>query len=56
MIAECVCRSYFGEKIGIYFTWLGYYTTMLIPAAVTGLIAFIYGLATIMDDVPRSVY
>nr|XP_022287592.1 anoctamin-4-like isoform X1 [Crassostrea virginica] len=47
-------RSYFGEKIGIYFTWLGYYTTMLIPAAVTGLIAFIYGLATIMDDVPSS--
>ncbi|XP_060085778.1 anoctamin-1-like isoform X2 [Ylistrum balloti] len=38
-------RSYFGEKIGIYFTWLGFYTQMLIPASVVGLIVFIYGCA-----------
>ncbi|XP_052279240.1 anoctamin-4-like isoform X4 [Dreissena polymorpha] len=43
-------RKYFGEKIGIYFTWLGYYTTMLVPAAIAGLIAFIYGLVTMGDD------
>ncbi|KAK3097463.1 hypothetical protein FSP39_009845, partial [Pinctada imbricata] len=43
-------RNYFGEKIGIYFTWLGYYTSMLIPAAIFGLIAFIYGVATVWSD------
>ena len=43
-------RNYFGEKVGIYFTWLGYYTMMLIPASIVGLIAFIYGCATILDD------
>ncbi|GIX67075.1 anoctamin-4 [Caerostris extrusa] len=26
-------RRYFGEKTGLYFAWLGFYTTMLIPAA-----------------------
>ncbi|KAL4232704.1 Anoctamin-4 [Mactra antiquata] len=44
-------RSYFGEKIGIYFTWLGFYTSMLVPASIVGLVAFIYGIVTMMDDV-----
>ncbi|XP_052808380.1 anoctamin-4-like isoform X2 [Mya arenaria] len=43
-------REYFGEKIGIYFTWLGYYTMMLVPAAIVGVVAFIYGLVTMWDD------
>ncbi|KAK7492990.1 hypothetical protein BaRGS_00015720, partial [Batillaria attramentaria] len=43
-------RMYFGEKVGIYFAWLGYYTSQLIPAAIVGLVAFIYGLATFLDD------
>ena len=43
-------RSYFGEKIAIYFTWLGYYTSMLFPAAALGLAVFIYGLATFPAD------
>ncbi|KAK3580685.1 hypothetical protein CHS0354_017968 [Potamilus streckersoni] len=47
-------RDYFGEKIGIYFAWLGYYTTMLIPAAIMGLICFIYGCVTVLDDIPTS--
>jgi hypothetical protein len=51
-----VHRSYFGEKIGIYFAWLGFYTAMLIPAAIVGVIAFIYGLGTLMGDTPRSVF
>ncbi|XP_059176973.1 anoctamin-4-like isoform X2 [Physella acuta] len=38
-------RLYFGEKISIYFTWLGYYTGVLIPAGLVGLAVFIYGLA-----------
>ncbi|XP_036431895.1 anoctamin-5 isoform X3 [Colossoma macropomum] len=39
-------RKYYGEKIGIYFAWLGFYTEMLFYAAVVGLICFIYGVAT----------
>lgn len=36
-------RKYYGEKIGIYFAWLGFYTIMLTLAAVVGLACFIYG-------------
>ncbi|XP_071074244.1 anoctamin-3 isoform X7 [Dasypus novemcinctus] len=39
-------RRYFGEKIGLYFAWLGWYTGMLIPAAFVGLCVFFYGLLT----------
>nr|XP_054098154.1 anoctamin-5 isoform X5 [Callithrix jacchus] len=37
-------KNYYGEKIGIYFVFLGYYTEMLFFAAVVGLACFIYGL------------
>lgn len=36
-------RKYYGEKIGIYFAWLGYYTQMLLLAAIVGVACFIYG-------------
>uniref|UniRef100_A0A8C3G3I4 Anoctamin n=1 Tax=Cyclopterus lumpus TaxID=8103 RepID=A0A8C3G3I4_CYCLU len=39
-------RKYYGEKIGIYFAWLGFYTIMLALAAVVGLGCFIYGYRT----------
>ncbi|XP_073694115.1 anoctamin-6 [Garra rufa] len=39
-------RKYYGEKIGIYFAWLGFYTVMLTLAAAVGLGCFIYGYAT----------
>ncbi|POI35972.1 hypothetical protein CIB84_000277, partial [Bambusicola thoracicus] len=42
-------QRYFGEKIGLYFAWLGWYTGMLIPAALVGLFVFLYGLFT-MDS------
>ncbi|XP_021501901.1 anoctamin-9 [Meriones unguiculatus] len=38
-------RNYFGEKVALYFAWLGWYTYMLIPAAVVGLIIFLSGFA-----------
>lgn len=38
-------RGYFGEKVALYFTWLGWYTYMLVPAAVVGLIVFLSGFA-----------
>ncbi|XP_053669255.1 anoctamin-4 [Anopheles marshallii] len=39
-------KEYFGVKIAMYFAWLGFYTHMLIPASVVGLICFFYGLLT----------
>ncbi|KAF6735236.1 Anoctamin-6 [Oryzias melastigma] len=39
-------RKYYGEKVGIYFAWLGFYTMMLAVAAVMGLGCFIYGYKT----------
>ncbi|CAL8351850.1 unnamed protein product [Merluccius merluccius] len=45
-------RKYFGEKVGLYFAWLGVYTQMLIPAAIVGVIVFLYGCATVDDDIP----
>uniref|UniRef100_A0A8D2LGN1 Anoctamin n=1 Tax=Varanus komodoensis TaxID=61221 RepID=A0A8D2LGN1_VARKO len=39
-------RKYYGEKIGIYFAWLGFYTQMLVLAAVVGLGCFLYGYFT----------
>lgn len=40
-------RRYFGVKIGLYFAWLGFYTTMLLPASLLGLGCFLYGVATL---------
>ncbi|KAM5224956.1 anoctamin-1 isoform 3-T3 [Hipposideros larvatus] len=45
-------RKYFGEKIGLYFAWLGVYTQMLIPASVVGVIVFLYGCATVNENIP----
>lgn len=49
------CRKYYGEKIGIYFAWLGFYTEMLFFAAVMGLICFIYGVLSYDDNISRFV-
>ncbi|XP_060892348.1 anoctamin-1-like isoform X2 [Labrus mixtus] len=45
-------RKYFGEKIGLYFAWLGLYTQMLIPASLVGVIVFLYGCASVDDNIP----
>ncbi|KAK7494503.1 hypothetical protein BaRGS_00014156 [Batillaria attramentaria] len=44
-------RHYFGEKIGLYFAWLGFYTAMLIPASIMGLAVFIYGLTIMYTNI-----
>jgi Calcium-activated chloride channel/Dimerisation domain of Ca+-activated chloride-channel, anoctamin len=48
-------RNYFGDKIGLYFAWLGFYTKMLVPAAVVGLVCFVYGCLSLesQDNIPR---
>uniref|UniRef100_A0AAV2L2H6 Anoctamin n=1 Tax=Knipowitschia caucasica TaxID=637954 RepID=A0AAV2L2H6_KNICA len=43
-------RKYYGEKIGLYFAWLGFYTEMLLFAAIVGTICFVYGLLTFEEN------
>ncbi|XP_038621299.1 anoctamin-9 [Tachyglossus aculeatus] len=38
-------RDYFGEKVALYFAWLGWYTLMLLPATLAGLITFFSGFS-----------
>ncbi|CAH0722954.1 unnamed protein product, partial [Brenthis ino] len=47
-------KDYFGVKIGLYFAWLGFYTHMLIPASVVGLICVIYSAATVFSNKPSE--
>ncbi|XP_072721859.1 anoctamin-9 isoform X2 [Ciconia boyciana] len=37
-------RCYFGEKVALYFAWLGWYTYLLGIAAVVGLVVFVAGI------------
>lgn len=37
---DCV-KDYFGEKIAMFFLWLGHYTSWLMPAAIIGFFAWI---------------
>ncbi|KAK3854141.1 hypothetical protein Pcinc_039359, partial [Petrolisthes cinctipes] len=36
-------RRYVGDKMAMYFAWLGFYTEMLIPAAILGSFTFVCG-------------
>lgn len=36
--------DYFGEKIGLYFAWLGCYTEWLIVPSIVGILVFIFNL------------
>ncbi|XP_068587052.1 anoctamin-9-like [Cebidichthys violaceus] len=38
-------KRYFGEKVALYYLWLGWYTKLLVPAAALGVVVFLYGLA-----------
>ncbi|PAA91474.1 hypothetical protein BOX15_Mlig021551g3 [Macrostomum lignano] len=47
-------REYYGEKIGLYFAWLGLYTAWLLPASIVGIIVFLYGCFTFKANVPGN--
>ncbi|XP_078725433.1 anoctamin-1-like [Lampetra fluviatilis] len=47
-------RQYFGEKIGLYFAWLGVYTALLIPVSALGVVVFAYGCLTLHYDIPST--
>uniref|UniRef100_A0A673A0N5 Anoctamin n=1 Tax=Sphaeramia orbicularis TaxID=375764 RepID=A0A673A0N5_9TELE len=47
-------REYFGEKIALYFAWLGFYTGWLLPASVVGTVVFLFGFWLMATDVPAS--
>ncbi|XP_016995231.2 anoctamin-6 isoform X3 [Drosophila takahashii] len=43
-------KDYFGAKVALYFAWLGFYTQMLIPISVFGVLCFLYGFVTWSSD------
>ncbi|TDG40819.1 hypothetical protein AWZ03_012750 [Drosophila navojoa] len=43
-------KDYFGAKVALYYAWLGFYTQMLIPISVLGIIFFLYGFVTWNSD------
>ena len=45
-------KEYFGEKCALYFAWLGFYTTMLLPAAIVGFFCFLYGVGSAFNYTP----
>ncbi|XP_075877433.1 anoctamin-5-like isoform X3 [Nelusetta ayraudi] len=47
-------RKYYGERIGIYFAWLGFYTEMLFLAATVGVICFVYGLSSYTNNITSN--
>ncbi|KAJ8395160.1 hypothetical protein AAFF_G00036160 [Aldrovandia affinis] len=47
-------REYFGEKIAIYFAWLGFYTAWLLPAAVVGTFVFVSGIMSMGSNTPAK--
>lgn len=49
-------KDYLGVKGAFYFAWLGFYTQLLIPAALFGLIVVVYGLFTLKNDIYRYTF
>uniref|UniRef100_A0A7N8XM71 Anoctamin n=1 Tax=Mastacembelus armatus TaxID=205130 RepID=A0A7N8XM71_9TELE len=47
-------REYFGEKIALYFAWLGFYTGWLLPASFVGTVIFLFGFWLVATDVPAK--
>lgn len=51
--ATAKVKDYYGEKIGLYFAWLGHYTQWLMLASVLGIIA--YGFVQANEANPNAV-
>ncbi|XP_014856548.1 PREDICTED: anoctamin-7-like [Poecilia mexicana] len=47
-------REYFGEKIALYFAWLGFYTAWLLPAAIVGTLVFVSGVMSMDTNTPAE--
>ena len=45
-------KEYFGSQIAFYFAWVGFYTGMLVPLALVGLIVFLYGIGSAGGHIP----
>lgn len=45
-----VIKNYFGVKVALYFSWLGFYTNMLILPSILGVLVFIIGLSTMFTN------
>lgn len=45
-------KDYFGSEIALYFAWLGFYTAMLVPLAIIGLVVFLYGIVSAGSHIP----
>lgn len=43
-------KDYFGVKVALYFSWLGFYTNMLILPSILGVLVFIIGLSTMFTN------
>ncbi|XP_044253910.1 anoctamin-1-like isoform X1 [Tribolium madens] len=43
-------KEYFGIKFALYFAWLGFYTHMLIPASIVGILCLVYAATTLPQD------
>ncbi|CAF4012929.1 unnamed protein product [Rotaria sordida] len=47
-------RDYFGEKVSLYFAWLGLYTTWLLPASLVGVFVFCFGFIYLSNNIPAQ--
>ena len=45
-------KYYFGDKIGIYFTWLGFYTKALILPSFVGFMCLVYSVSAVWNYPP----
>jgi anoctamin-1 len=43
-------KNYFGVKVALYFSWLGFYTNMLILPSILGVLVFIIGISTMFTN------
>jgi Dimerisation domain of Ca+-activated chloride-channel, anoctamin/Calcium-activated chloride channel len=43
-------KNYFGVQVALYFAWLGFYTKMLVPLALLGMLCFLYGFFEVFTD------